>query len=82
MSMANDNGEKIQAIPLGRGFGKVASTYTVQPSDRVFQPVADGNVTVAFKDGTTVSGAVGAFVGYGIVRGTVSIQCDVDFHIG
>ena len=82
MAMANDNGEKIQAIPLGKGFGKVASTYTVQKSDRVFQAVADGNITVTLEDGSTVSGAVGAFVGYGIVRGTVSIQCDVDFHIG
>ena len=80
--MANDNGEKIQAIPLGGKFGQVAGTYMVEKSDRVFQAVADGEVTITFDDGTSVTGAVGAFVGYGIVKGTVSIECDVDFHIG
>ena len=80
--MANDGGEKIQAIPLGSKFGQLAGTYTVVKTDRVFQAVAAGTVTVTLEGGNVVTGAVGAFVGYGIVRGTVSIQCDVDFHIG
>ena len=80
--MANDNGEKIQAIPLGGKFGQVAGTYMVEKSDRVFQAVESGNVTVTLEDGTVVVGAVGAFIGYGIIRGTTSIECDVDFHIG
>jgi len=82
MGMANDGGEKIQAIPLGTKFGQVAGVYDVEPSDRVFQAVAAGTVIVTLEGGNTVAGAVGAFIGYGIVRGTVSIECDVAFHIG
>lgn len=82
MGMANDGGEKIQAIPLGGKFGQVASVYAVAQSDRVFQATSAGTVTVTLEGGTVVTGVVGAFVGYGIVRGTVSIECDVDFHIG
>ena len=80
--MANDGGEKIQAIPLGHKFGQVAGVYTVAPSDRVFQAIEAGTVTVTLEDGTVVTGMVGAYVGYGIVRGTVSIECSVAFHIG
>ena len=82
MGMANDGGEKIQAIPLGKGFGQQAGTYIVEKSDRVFQAVTDGTVTITFEDGSTTNGSVGAFVGYGIVRGTVSIACDAAFNIG
>ena len=80
--MANDGGEKIQAIPMGAGFGQQPGVYIVKGSDRVFQAVADGTVIITFEDGSTVTGTVGAYVGYGIVRGTVSIECDVGCHIG
>ena len=82
MGMANDGGEKIQAVPLGAKFGQIAGVYAVEPSDRVFQAVDAGTVVVTLEDGTVVTGLVGAFVGYGIVRGTVSIECSVAFHIG
>ena len=80
--MANDGGEKIQAIPLGHKFGQVAGVYTVEKMDRVFQATADGTVIVTLEDGIVRTGSVGAFCGYGIVRGTKTIECDVSFHIG
>ena len=82
MGLGTDGGEKIQAMPMGVGFGLDAGVYTVKGSDRVFQSTAAGTVIVTLADEVVVSGPVGAYIGHTIVRGTVSIECDVPFNIG
>lgn len=82
MGMANDGGQKIQAVPLGRKFGMPAGTYQVEASDRVFQAVEDGTITVTLGDGTVVTGPVIRGLGHSIEKDTKTIVCDVTFNIG